>query len=104
MCAHKHATASVLCTDARLTPVAMETELHSQRQPAAKDGVCACVSVRVCGGGLLLLLLWGLREERKNFFTFSGKPKEMNEGGFSVASTVCSQRKREYESSHICYQ
>lgn len=39
-CAHRqtHATASVLSGRAGLTPVAMETELRSKRQPAAEDG------------------------------------------------------------------
>lgn len=38
MCTQTHATASILSTSARLTLVAMETELHSKKQPTAKDG------------------------------------------------------------------
>lgn len=53
---HKHTR--LPASSARLTPVTIETELHSKRQPGPKD---------LGGGGGGVLLLWGLRGKNKSF-------------------------------------
>lgn len=98
MCVCERMCTQALCTRARLTPVAMETELHANRQPAAEDGVG-------CGDGVVVAgIKGGGEEEKKKLLLFWGSQKRGTKEVFAVASPMHCHRTREYESSHICCQ
>lgn len=76
-----HATASVLSGRAGLTPVAMETELRSKRQPAAEDGRVAVTGLTSWEKKKVIFLFFYYF-----FFLLGREPNEENKRRTSVAA------------------